>query len=304
MNQSTESITARIQNDSTRGLLRAARTPSCPSNHTWFFRMARALLREGFSDEDIAAILAGHTARPPKPGEIRDAIRSAKRGLAGAVVEDFATAPPPVNAFYQQAVLTETTGGLAELAASSPVPPSDDPAEYLARLFHPGDLVCLGKDKQHFATRPLELWLRHPRLRQLEFVVAAPMIAQEGMTAGERPHLSPRAKSNTGQPYFFVSEWDLPAQPDGAHLETQAKFILHLREYAHLLLVVHSGGKSLHAWWSPPAESRGDFPSYLVSLGSDPAVLRPGQLVRLPAGTRKGGVPQKVVFWNPEACHA
>jgi hypothetical protein len=81
-----------------------------------------------------------------------------------------------------------------------------------------------------------------------------------------------------------------------------------LADYAPLVLVVHSGGKSLHAWLACRGQEDATVHrvfTYAVRLGADPATWTRCQLVRMPDGTRrvKGGgfARQSVLFWNREA---
>src|SRR5207248_3209165 len=75
-----------------------------------------------------------------------------------------------------------------------------------------------------------------------------------------------------------------------------------LSRYAPLVLVVHSGGKSLHGWFHAEGQPEAKllkFMRYAVSIGADPATWSRCQLVRLPDGTREDGKRQRVHYFNP-----
>jgi hypothetical protein len=81
-----------------------------------------------------------------------------------------------------------------------------------------------------------------------------------------------------------------------------AALLLHLARVAPLILVVHSGGKSLHGWFPAegfPADSLDRFFRLAVRLGADPATWTRCQLVRLPEGRRDNGKRQALWFLNP-----
>jgi hypothetical protein len=88
---------------------------------------------------------------------------------------------------------------------------------------------------------------------------------------------------------------------DTGTIDAQAALLLHLATFAPMVLVVHSGGKSLHGWFF--AAGRGEdvvrkFFAYAVSLGADPATWTRSQFVRMPDGTRDNGARQTVYFLN------
>jgi hypothetical protein len=99
-----------------------------------------------------------------------------------------------------------------------------------------------------------------------------------------------RAQCGTGEFYYANQR------------EVQAAIIGHLAHYAPLVLVVFSGGKSLHAWWPCRGKDEDElrkFMSFAVKLGADPATWTRSQFARLPGGMRENGVRQSVLFFNP-----
>ena len=101
---------------------------------------------------------------------------------------------------------------------------------------------------------------------------------------------------NTGPRRFLVVEFDKGTADD------HAARLWHLAGYAPLVLVVHSGGKSLHGWFycqKQPESALRKFMAYAVSLGADRATWTRSQFVRLPAGQRDTGARQSVFYFDP-----
>ena len=126
-------------------------------------------------------------------------------------------------------------------------------------------------------------------------VVPSPMTEKWGVTKdGKR---SQHTLSNTGPRRYLVTEFDSGAA------DSQAAIIDHLRSFAPLVMVLSSGGKSLHAWWHCGDNTEAQqlaFFRYAVSLGADPATWTRSQFVRLPMGWREEkGRRQQVYFFNP-----
>jgi hypothetical protein len=110
-----------------------------------------------------------------------------------------------------------------------------------------------------------------------------------------------RTLANTGPRRFAVIE------SDTGSFDQHASILWHLAKIAPLVMVVHSGSKSLHGWFyaaGEPEEKVLRFFRYAVSLGADPATWTPCQLVRIPDGQRDNGKRQEVVFFNPKPLEA
>ena len=106
-----------------------------------------------------------------------------------------------------------------------------------------------------------------------------------------------RTLNNVGPRIFLVVEFD-----QGSFDEHSA-LLVHLQEFAPLVLVVHSGGKSLHGWFHCMGQSDATiekFFRYAVSLGADRATWTRCQFVRMPDGLRENGNRQPVMYFNPE----
>jgi hypothetical protein len=185
-------------------------------------------------------------------------------------------------------------GGLADLWEASPIRIEDTAAhtEAVIDLLFPGNpLLCCGVSQFDFDTKPRSEW--RGQLDRMQFIVPSPMSAISGLSKDART--SKHTLANTGSRRFLICEFDLGA-PD-AH----AALLLHLGQFAPLVCVVHSAGKSLHGWFlvaGQPDAKVEKFFRYAVSLGADRATWTRSQFVRMPDGTRDGGRRQTIYLLN------
>jgi hypothetical protein len=184
-----------------------------------------------------------------------------------------------------------------DLVEISDVHPSDiDQRALLECLFSdPHGLVCIGAAFNRFTTAPLA---EHENLSHGQFIVPCYMTARQGTTTEGKP--SCRALSNTGERRFIVLDFDSPPT------EHHASIIRWLMGTRAPVLVIKSGGKSLHAWYGTEGQDRdAKFWHLAIMAGADPAIQRNrGQAVRLPMGTRDNGNVQGVLYFNPNALPA
>ncbi|MFT5470267.1 MAG: hypothetical protein ACI8UO_005394 [Verrucomicrobiales bacterium] len=145
-----------------------------------------------------------------------------------------------------------------------------------------------------FDTRRLSEW-ESSELSELELIVPSPMTGPFGKRKSDG-ELSKHTLDNTGPRRFLVIEFDQGS------LDEQAGLIWELGTRAPLIMVVFSGSKSLHAWFScadvPETELR-KFMNYAVTLGADKATWTRSQFVRMPNARRSNGNPQDALFFNP-----
>ncbi|MDA7680627.1 hypothetical protein N8633_02450, partial [bacterium] len=127
----------------------------------------------------------------------------------------------------------------------------------------------------------------------IQYLVPSPMAAEFGLTLEGRTSM--RCLDNVGARRFLVIEFD------SSPLDTQAGAIKFLSEYLPLVMVIHSGGKSFHSWFSGDTDSEQllKFMRLAISLGADPATWSKCQLVRLPFGRRDNGNLQEVIYFDP-----
>ncbi len=290
--------------------------------HDAAFRAA-SCLTHGFSlDEATAyALMASEfnpRCQPPwSPAELAHKVRSSMgapadkpRGhLIGELADIPATLPgssPKWPETNMEEIHRITAAGptALELWKRSPelldVDDGSNGADILLGLFGDGTpkgpLLCIGKSNAEFATRPLSTWVSKDNLDGGALVVPSPMSARIGHTKDGRE--SEHTLENTGPRRFLVVEFDKGTADD------HAARLWHLAEYGSLVLVVHSGGKSLHGWFycaGQPEAALRKFMAYAVSIGADKATWTKSQFVRLPAGQRENGVRQSVFYFDPAA---
>ncbi len=158
-------------------------------------------------------------------------------------------------------------------------------------LFPDNPLLCCASKLQDAHTARRESW--RGKLSQLQFIVPSPMSATTGQTQDGRT--SERCLENTGPRRYLVVEQDVGIGDE------QAAILLHLADRAPLVMVVSSGNKSLHGWFScrgATDDKLRAFFSYATMLGADPATWTPCQMVRMPEGRRDNGARQAVLFLN------
>lgn len=211
---------------------------------------------------------------------------------------------------------------VADLFDQSPMKgdPDVEPYNYLSRLFESGSLVCVGKDAKHAETLPVEALEdqegRGIDLRNYQFIVPSPMKAKHGLNLEGRR--SVRCLDNTGPRRFLVIECDFEPKDKRGRVKPEAVLfkdeattagdlcaavLLHLAEFAPLVMAVDSGGKSVHGWfavWGRTEDELMNFMRYAVSLGGDKATWTRCQYVRMPNALRDSGKRQRVMYFNPE----
>jgi len=161
-------------------------------------------------------------------------------------------------------------------------------------MLFPGEpLLCCARTSSTARTAPRAAW--RGKLSKCQFIVPSAMSTETGLTQDGRT--SSRCLDNVGLRQYLVVE------QDGGTFDDQAAVLLHLAEKAPMVLVLHSGGKSLHAWFRCSGATDGQLRSffdYAVRLGADPATWTRCQLVRMPEGTRDNGERQGVLYLNTE----
>jgi hypothetical protein len=264
--------------------------------HKWIFSCVRCLVRHRTAEEiqRIMHIAGAGTGRDISR-EIRESLRNAWTG----------DGPRPVSASVASHSAPENgwpARNTAIISALDPVTPSHwagispsslpNASSAVSTLFHPSELLCMASKPFNAKTAKLEEWL--PVCDSLPFMVASPMTALTGVNLSGKQ--SARCIANTGLRRYAVVEFDHDSP------ETQLACIKKLAEVLPVTLILHSGGKSYHAWFyvehlEPKIVV--DFLCGAAILGADPAVFVRCQLVRIPGGLREPGVPQPVIYFDP-----
>lgn len=272
--------------------------------HQWLFKVARQLHahRDPESIVNLLAVASEGCGRVVPEKEIRDAVTSAEgaawkpSGASGAVITPAAPKWPALDPAARQKAITGAAWNLADLWHASPVPCTRDStnAEFFADQLFPGNpLLCIGRSAAEFWTAPREKF--RGTLSGMAFIVPSPMSALTGKTQAGKP--SAHCLDNTGPRRFLVVEFDQGTADD------QAALHWHLARFAPLVLVVSSGGKSLHGWFNCEGIAEDiarRFMNYAVTLGADPTTWTRSQFVRLPQGWRADKeARQDVAFFDP-----
>ena len=168
--------------------------------------------------------------------------------------------------------------------------------EELLILLYPKDsLLCMGSKFNMFRTKPIEEFIQELRLGgNFPYLVPNPMKSLHGKT--QEGKNSCRCRENAGHWNYQVVEFD-----DEPSHDNQAKFLFELRKHLPLVMVLNSGGKSLHAWFRCPDDNPNKlskFVDYALFLGADPKIKQPEQLFRAPNQMRDNGNRQQVLYFD------
>jgi hypothetical protein len=291
------------------------RIEPCPHTgdgvHTWLLGQANRCRWSGLAPATTAGVLreaSGNCGRSVPEREIDDAVRKAFEsdppvGNRSPRAKGRLHRRPPVWPERDPdriAAIAASGIGLADLWHVSPIWRDDDQnlTEVIIDALFPGDpLLCCGWSKSNFDTRLRSAW--RGELSRAQLIVPSPMSAVWGITKDGKP--SKHTESNTGPRRWLVIESDQGA------IDQQAAVLLHLAQSAPLVLVVHSGGKSLHGWFlvaGQPEEKVHKFFRYAHALGADKKLWKPEQFARMPDAQRDNGNRQTVFFFNPQPLHA
>jgi len=152
----------------------------------------------------------------------------------------------------------------------------------------PDQLVCVGKSTYEFHTARIN---QFKDLMQCQFIVPCYMTKKKGMTQDGKPSM--HCLDNCGLRRFCVCDFDEPKSAD------HPAIIWQLRKTFDLVMVLSSGGKSLHAWFWVEPDEEDDFWKVAIPMGADPALMRNrSSFVRLPMGLRENGNRQGVLYFD------
>lgn len=285
----------------TAELLRAMPGPG--GTHRWLAQVAGGLRHLLSADQCFAFLrrccdeFVVHRSVPD--AEIEDAVEFVYAGRAVAKI-NFGRQPvdwPKPNPALIAKVLADVTPCFdAECDTGL------SPADVLPRLFRPGDLVCTGRNTERAMIRPLEETVADADW--LQFIVVNPMRGLGAVNFRGKP--SVRCQNNTGLRRYLVVESD----DRGLSKPQQARLLTQLARLIPLVLVVDSGGSSLHGWFRVDRLNTRDqvrFFCVACLLGADPSRWDICGWLRMPGGLRVvEGVPavrQRILHFNPQPTH-
>jgi hypothetical protein len=156
----------------------------------------------------------------------------------------------------------------------------------------PEGLICVGKSAFDFRTGHLARF-KDASLNACQFVVPGYMSKVKGLT--QEGTESMHCLDNCGPRRFCVCDFDEPKSAE------HPSIIWYLKDLFDLVMVISSGGKSLHAWFNVPASLEPEFWKVAIQMGADAALMRNrSSFVRMPFGTRDNGHAQQLFYFNPE----
>ena len=285
---------------SNRTLERLRAMPPQGQTHRWFSQVAAGLVGVFTAQQCFRFLrrccdeLVTHRSVPDR--EIQAAIEFAYSGTGSPL--NFgrkALSWPEPSAALIAKTLATTPPAFADAGTDGP-----GADQVLAALFEPGELVCTGRNTERAMVRPIEDTVADADW--LQFIVVNPMRDREA--PNYQGKLAARCQNNTGLRRHLVAEFDNPALSK----EQQARLSTKLGQLAPLVLVVDSGGKSLHAWFRVDHLSRQDqvrFFCVACLLGADATRWDVCGWLRMPGGLRVvDGVPatrQRILHFEPKA---
>jgi len=273
--------------------------PEPGHTHRWLVRVACGLRHVIDADTGFAFLrhccdrFVAHREIPDR--EIEDAVDFAYGGDGN----------PKPGAVSESIDWPEMNQALVEKALNT-TEPLFDPAvdtglssrEVLPALFHPNEFVCVGPTARTALVRSLNATLSDAALQQ--FIVPNPMRSRSALNYRGNP--SGRCQNNTGLRRHLVIEFDVLTLTK----QMQAQLLSKMASFVPLVLVVDSGGKSLHGWFRVDHLGLRDHVRlFFVGclLGCDPSRWDICGWLRVPGGTRQvNGTPsirQRIVYFKP-----
>ncbi len=257
------------------------------------------LLRRAGNEHAVA------TTRGVPNSEIQKVLKKVYRAAAGGAMPDVRNASrslPEPNASAMNAAAAAGAAAGWNLAAfeseSDDIPPIDEQtATILPLMFLPDELVLIARKVTD--TPGAKKLTDYPRpINRKSFFIPTPAATAFGVTLDGRR--SGRCKSMYAPGRRFVGvEWDnMPADKAcKVPLDEQAALIAYFAcglspnplHRMPLALVVHSGGKSLHAFFATAGRSEEEIYTFYTEVrrcGADRSAFSVSQQVRLPGGTR------------------
>ena len=207
---------------------------------------------------------------------------------------------------------------LIDLEELSPLRDEQLDAEAVIDLVLPGDpLLCIGKTDFKFATRRRSVW--RGSLHRFPLMVPTPMWTLSGRT--QAGNWSEHAKDAVAQRVYLVIEFDFAVLEHNGQrtifadlveawecdqisvADACAALLWHLRSLPSappFVMVVHSGGKSLHGWFRAYPlydEATWPFMRYAYQIGADHVTWCPSQFVRIPRDDAKTVSDKEFFSW-------
>lgn len=262
--------------------------------HSDLFAAACFMIEEGHDDNVIFQFLSAAAnqvgARHVPDREIRSAINYGRAKFGGNRMSE---QWPAILPLYRQEVIAYNPADMNRLLAGEDRLPQET-WKYLSALYSPEDLVCAAATSDRFTTSTRDRMIEFTRTHLLQFINPSPMSAFTGVTVEGKT--SAHCEANTGRRKYLVTEFDV-----GTPYE-QASIVRYLATKMPLVMIVYSGGKSIHGWFhteGQPEEYVKTFFTDAVTLGADTVTWSRCQFCRMPAGFNpKTGRRQSVLYFK------
>lgn len=267
--------------------------------HPWLFKVSRQLHAHRTAEEIFALLRASvdGCGRCVPDSEILAAIKDAAEcAWKPNATASHITKPRPKWPSRDAPRIAEILAdpfSIYRMWEASParLEPGGWPSEMILEILFPGDpLLCIGKTMAEFSTAPRSSF---HNLSEQSLIVPSAMSATHGKRKADgKPSM--HTLENTGPRQYLVCEFDTGTQDE------QSTIIHHLAKFAPLVMVLSSGGKSLHSWFlcqGATDDEQRRFFRYAVSLGADPATWTRSQFVRMPEGWRADKGTLQAVFY-------
>ena len=202
---------------------------------------------------------------------------------------------------------------LCEVTSKCAIPPLE---ELIDQMYPKNPLLCRAAGSEAWARTEDRESIRGVE-KEFEWLVPSPMRKKTGYTREGKPG-SHRCRDNAGPRRYIVVEFDFTlkfqkhldawAKEGISGRDVQAALIRHLalegepRQWP--FLIVDTGGKSLHSWYSIhrrfSEQNALDLLARAIPLGADKRAEQPEQFFRFPGGTRKSekSQPQTILFYD------
>jgi hypothetical protein len=171
------------------------------------------------------------------------------------------------------------------------------PMEVLGNLFERYQIICVAMNKYDACGRIWPDDFDDFDVSKYQYIVPNPLAALVG--TNNTGDASVRCQNNIASRRYVVAEFD--KEPDKAN---QAKLIGFLSETIPCVMVIDSGGKSLHGWFPVYDKTESEAAAFFaqaVTLGADQSIYDRAKLVRLPGGLRDGKIRQKILYFDEGA---
>lgn len=263
--------------------------------HSDLYTAACFMVEEGHTDEVIFNFLreaANQVEERHVPDrEITSAINYGRAKVQGDKVSE---KWPAINDTFRYEVFRNYPANMDKLSKAEEELPQNS-AYYLERLYLPNELVCAAASTYSFDTQSREDIMRVCSTHYLEYVNPNPMSSKVGVTLEGKE--STHCEGNTGPRVYLVIEFDVGTPQE------QVSAVKYLSKKLPLVMMLFSGGKSIHAWFYVEGLSEHYVRAFFEEarmLGADTVTWSRCQFCRMPAGrNNKTQNLQSVLYFKP-----